>query len=158
MEGMPSLDGLLKMQEDIKKALSDVNKKHKEDVDTVLKLAITPQKHKNIDIDGTKCLVQLYEDKVTIVFPTKDLTLQYYDDVENDSKEIELLSHKLSELAELLEESQNDRVALRLTIKDLIDEKEINHKRFSDLWIRENQFIIYNNLPWYKRLKRWQSK
>ncbi len=114
-EGMPSLEGLKKMQEDI---------------DTVLKLAITPQKHKNIDIDGTNCLVQLYEDKVTVVFPTKDLTIQYYDDVEKEYTELKMV--------ELVNE----------TLKEELFKSSIENYKLKE----------YNNLPWYKRLKRWQSK
>lgn len=85
VDGMPNLDALNKMQEDIKKMLGDVTKKQKEDVDNIIKLQVTPETQKNCTINGTSVLVQMFQDNVKVIFPTKELTKQYYDDIDKQS-------------------------------------------------------------------------
>jgi len=143
-EGMPDMSMLKNLQGDIEKMLKSVTKQHKDDVDAVVQLSIKPETQKSIKINGVDVLLQMFQDNVRVVFPTKELTQKYYDDFNNEFVELEKLTEKW-----LL---QGDH------IKVLKEDNEDLKNQLGKIWLREKQFITYNNLPWYKRLKKWQSK
>ena len=75
------MEALKGFQEEIKRMTETINGNKNEEMQTFLKLKTVPQTQKSINVNGTMVLVQLYDDNVRVVFPTSEMTKQYYDDI-----------------------------------------------------------------------------
>lgn len=127
MDGMPGMDELNKLKKQIEDMIGPKLKEHKKQVDDIIQLQITPQLQKNVKIEGTDCVVQLFENNVRVIFPTKDLTKKHYDNI-------------------LLDESaicDSDGYTWRGKAIAFAVENEALYK--------------YSQLPWYKKLRKWSK-
>jgi len=71
IKGLEDLMGdFKKIQPDLEKMLHDSKEGLK---------ALKPIVEKNVIIDNISCILQKFDDKVTIIFPTKKMTSDYYD-------------------------------------------------------------------------------
>lgn len=72
-------------QEELKDFMSKLEKEMLPEAKKMMEMAkaqfqnTTPATMKNIKVDGLDCVAQLFEDKVTIVFPAKDMPIKYYE-------------------------------------------------------------------------------
>lgn len=80
-----NFEKLLEMQKEVEKLLDPAMKKKLEFFEHATKLAAVPSEQKSVKIDGIDILVQLYNDKVSVVFPSGDMTKQYYENIDKQS-------------------------------------------------------------------------
>lgn len=59
----------------------------------------TPQEQKNVEINGDKCVIMRFEDKVTIMFPSKEAPKKYYENFDVLNKEVAELKDRLMKAA-----------------------------------------------------------
>lgn len=123
--------GLLKMQKELSSMLDEATRKSKEQTEFAVKLAVVPSEQRSVSINGTQVLVQLFPDNVRIIFPTKELTTNYYQDILKQNAELETQLNKVKVLTEQLGTISKDQ---------------------SDLWIRNKRLASYANQKWYKKI------
>lgn len=84
-EDMPSTGQLDAMIKQLTELANPLMQKQKEQVELAVKLQAVAQSQKSIKVMGIDTIVQLYEGDVRVLFPTKDLAKQYYDNIDKQA-------------------------------------------------------------------------
>ncbi len=147
----PDINELKKQMEGMMGNLMNSAMPEMKKVQDMLKAFTTPLKERNVKIMDVNCLVFLFEDKVSITLPTKELTIKFFDDIEAQSKENERLEKAIAENVTTI---SDHKAVIDKLVKEKLDLKRDQEYKVKRLGEMSSINYQLENL-WFVRLGKW---